>query len=149
MVQVQGLTKRFKNLTAIDQVSFTCRPGEVFGLLGENGAGKTTTLRMLATVLQPTAGTAVINGHDLVRTPEKVRSLIGVLSGDGGIYDRLTARENVRYFGRLHDMDDATIRRHTEEIFKMLDMTEYADRRAGKFSKGMNCLLYTSDAADE
>lgn len=137
MVEVQSLTKTFGKLTAVNRVNFRVRPGEVFGLLGENGAGKTTTLRMLATVLTPTSGTARVGDFDLVREPEKVRRQIGVLSGEGGVYDRLTARENVRYFGRLHDVDDATIARRTSELFDILEMNEYADRRAAKFSKGM------------
>ncbi|MEW6724722.1 MAG: ATP-binding cassette domain-containing protein [Bacillota bacterium] len=137
MVIAEKLTKRFGNLTAVDRVSFQCRPGEVLGLLGENGAGKTTTLRMLATILEPSEGTATVAGYDLRRQPEEVRRNIGIVFGEGGLYDRLTARETVRFFGRLHGMDDQTIAARTDELFRLLDLAEAADRRTGKFSKGM------------
>ncbi len=123
-------------MVAVSEVSFSARPGEVFGLLGENGAGKTTTLRMLSTVLEPTSGTAKIMGHDIVKEPEEVRRHIGVLATDTGVYDRLTPREILGYFGELHDIDRATIARRSDDIFRRLGMTEYADVRAGKLSKG-------------
>lgn len=137
MLTVEGLTKRFRDITAVDGVSFTCRPGEVFGLLGENGAGKTTTLRMLATILAPSAGTATVEGHDLCREPAAVRRQIGVLSGDTGLYDRLTPREILAFFGRMYDMPETRIAERTQTLFSTLDMEEYADRRTGQFSKGM------------
>ncbi len=117
-------------------VSFEARPGEVFGLLGENGAGKTTTLRLLSTILTPTSGTAKIMGHDIVREPEAVRRVIGVVATDTGLYDRLTPREILRYFGQLNDVDRATIDRRSQELFRRLEMEEYADRRAGQLSRG-------------
>lgn len=137
MVEVRELSKRFGDVLAVDGVSFACRPGEIFGLLGENGAGKTTTLRIIATLLTPTSGTAVVNGFSVTTEPAEVRRSIGLISADSGLYDRLTPRETVRYFGRLYDMDDRTIRRRSEEIFELLDMKDYADRRTGQFSKGM------------
>lgn len=140
MLQAIGLSKRFgagaKGTLAVDNVSFTVRPGEVFGLLSENGAGKTTTLRMLATVLRPTAGTAKVMGHDIIAQPHLVRRQIGVVAADTGVYDRLTPFEIVRYFGRLSDLDETTIRRRTYEIFERLDMTRFADQRAWQLSKG-------------
>lgn len=143
MLQAIGLTKRFRSprrgghdVVAVDNVSFEARPGEVFGLLGENGAGKTTTLRMLSTILEPTAGTAKVMGFDIVQEPEQVRRYIGVVATDTGLYDRLTPREILRYFGELNDLDRATIERRSNELFKRLQMTEYADRRAGQLSKG-------------
>ncbi|MEW6524723.1 MAG: ATP-binding cassette domain-containing protein [Bacillota bacterium] len=137
MISVHSLSKSFGQLLAVDRVSFTVGPGEVFGLLGENGAGKTTTLRMLATVLRPTQGSATIMGHDLIREPLRVRQIIGVLSAETGLYDRLTAWENVRYFGRLHGMGDAQIRQRSAPLADSLDMASFWHRRAGTLSKGM------------
>jgi len=138
LIEAHGLTKRYRGaVLAVDDLDFTARPGEVFGLLGENGAGKTTTLRMLATVLQPTAGTARIMGHDIVKEPELVRRRIGVVAAETGVYDRLTPYEIVRYFGRLNDLNEATIKRRAEEIFERLDMTDFVHRRSGQLSKGM------------
>ena len=101
-----GSCKRFLDyqrgwISAVTDVSFECRPGAIFGLLGPNGAGKTTTLRILSTVLKPTAGRAVVAGYDVVDDPEKVRASIGYMSASTGIYDRMTAWELVEYFGRL------------------------------------------------
>ncbi len=138
MIQVKGLTKIFKKVEAVKNVSFTVEKGTVFGLLGENGAGKTTTLRILATMLKPTSGTASIDGTDLLVDPEEVRSKIGILfGGETGLYDRLTARENIKYFGLLNGMSKEEVSRRINELSDILDMQEYIDRRAGKFSKGM------------
>lgn len=138
MIQVKGLTKIFKKVEAVKNVSFTVEKGTVFGLLGENGAGKTTTLRILATMLKPTSGTASIDGTDLLVDPEEVRSKIGILfGGETGLYDRLTARENIEYFGLLNGMSKEEVSRRINELSDILDMKEYLDRRAGKFSKGM------------
>ena len=138
MLKVMNLTKKFGDLTAVDNVSFEVNKGEIFGLLGENGAGKTTTLRMLATMLQPTSGTAIMGGYDLIREPEKVRSRIGILfGGESGLYDRLSAAENIAYFGRLNNMDEKSLRERIRELARIFDMEEYINRRAGKFSKGM------------
>lgn len=138
MLTVNNLTKRFGDLTAVDQVSFHVNEGEIFGLLGENGAGKTTTLRMLATMLQPTSGTAALAGYDLVTQPEQVRSRIGILfGGESGLYDRLTAAENIAYFGRLNNIDEDQLKERIEELARIFGMEEYIHRKAGKFSKGM------------
>lgn len=136
MISVRGLTKRFGAVTAVDDVSFDVGRGEVFGLLGENGAGKTTTLRMLATLLRPTAGEATIGGINLLERPEVVRRSVGILF-EGGVYDRLTARENIRYFGKLHGLGGAELEKRIDELLDTFSMREYADRRAGQFSKGM------------
>lgn len=136
MVIVTGLTKRFRNLTAVVDVSFTVHPGEVFGLLGENGAGKTTTLRILATLLAPDRGTALINGRDLRKDPEGVRAQLGVLF-EGGVYDRLTARENLLYFGRLYGVPPKLLQRRVDELLSRFGMEEFADRWAGRLSRGM------------
>ena len=138
MIQVKDLCKSFKKVDAVKKVSFNVEKGVVFGLLGENGAGKTTTLRVLATMLRPSNGTANINGVDLVEDPEGVRSQIGILfGGETGLYDRLTARENIEYFGLLNGMNKKEISTRIKELSDMLDMNEYIDRRVGKFSKGM------------
>jgi sodium transport system ATP-binding protein len=138
MIKVKGLSKKFKDFEAVKGVSFEVREGEVLGLLGENGAGKTTTLRMLATMLKPTGGTAEINGHDLIDDPDRVRGEIGILfGGEVGLYDRLTARENIRYFAQLNNMDKNDIDSRIQELSGLFDMGEYIDKRVGKFSRGM------------
>ena len=142
MIQAEKLTKIFKDkkrgeVKAVDQVSFTCEPGVVYGLLGPNGAGKTTTLRMLSTALKPTSGTAIINGVDITKEPQKVRTQIGFLSGSTGLYGRLSPREMVAYFGKLYGMSKSAIEERTEKIFAMLDMEDFADARNEKLSSGM------------
>jgi len=142
LVVATGLTKiygggRKQDTLAGDNVSFTCSEGEVFGLLGPNGAGKTTTLRMLSTVISPTSGTARIAGHDVVREPGLVRAAIGFLSGNTGLYPRLTPREVLRYFGRLYGLDDALIGRRTDELAGLLGMTDFLDKRCDRLSSGM------------
>lgn len=138
MIKVSNIAKKFKDVEAVKGISFEVNKGEIVGLLGENGAGKTTTLRMLATMLKVTSGNATINGFDLVNEPEKVRHQIGILfGGEAGLYDRLTARENIEYFGQLNNMTDENLKSRTEELLKKFEMSEYADRRVGKFSKGM------------
>jgi len=139
LVEVRELSKRFgrNGVLAVDRASFQAKAGEIFGLLGENGAGKTTTLRLLATILDPTSGTALINGIDLVRDPGGVRRLLGVVAAEPGVYDRLTPREHLRYFGELHGMPRPEIARRSAELLRRLDMEEFADRRSGQLSRGM------------
>lgn len=139
MIEAKNLTKRFKKgITAVDSINFKANDGEILGLLGENGAGKTTTLRMLATMLKITEGEALINGHDVSKEADKVRGEIGILfGGEVGLYDRLTARENIKYFAELNGMSKEETNKSIEELAKNLDMTEYLDRRVGKFSRGM------------
>jgi len=142
MIEARNLSKRFQDkkrgeVRAVDGVSFTCKPGQIYGLLGANGAGKTTTLRMLATILEPSDGTAVICGHDIVEQPEKVRSCVGFLSTATALYPRLTAQEMVEYFGRLNGLDEATLNNRINEIFNRLDMNGFRDRRCDKLSTGM------------
>jgi sodium transport system ATP-binding protein len=138
LIEAIGLSKRYRGkVLAVRDVTFSARPGEVFGLLGENGAGKTTTLRMLSTVLVPTSGTARIMGHDITSEPEMVRRHIGVVATETGVYDRLTPREIIRYFGDLHDLDRSTIESRSRQLFERLGMEEFADRRAGQLSRGM------------
>jgi sodium transport system ATP-binding protein len=142
MIETRGLSKVFHDkkrgaIRAVDQVSFVCKPGQIYGLLGANGAGKTTTLRMLATILEPSDGTAVVCGHDVVEEPEKVRANVGFLSTATALYRRLTAQEFVEYFGRLNGLDEATLKKRVDEIFQRLDMNGFRDRRCDKLSTGM------------
>lgn len=138
MIEIRGLEKEFKNVKAVNGISFNVQEGEIVGLLGENGAGKTTTLRMLATMLKPTGGTAVVNGYDLIQQPEMVRSEIGILfGGEVGLYDRLTARENIKYFADLNNMDEGESKKRIDYLTRLLGMEEFIDRRVGKFSRGM------------
>lgn len=138
MLELKNLTKHFGEIKAVENLSFEVKKGEIFGLLGENGAGKTTTLRMLATMLKPTSGTAIMAGYDVLEHPEKVRARIGVLfGGESGLYDRLTVAENIAYFGELNDMSRAEIKERVRYLAKVFGMEEYVDRRAGKLSKGM------------
>lgn len=138
MLELQNLTKKFGQVTAVDALSFTVQKGEIFGLLGENGAGKTTTLRMLATMLKPTSGTAFLSGTDMSSHPEMVRSKVGILfGGESGLYDRLTVAENIRYFGELNDIGIEEIKKRTQYLADTFDMNDFLDKRAGKLSKGM------------
>jgi sodium transport system ATP-binding protein len=142
MIEAQALVKRFQDkkrgeVCAVDHVSFRCLPGQIYGLLGANGAGKTTTLRMLATILEPTEGTAIIAGYDVRRDPEKVRSCVGFLSTATALYSRLSAQEVVEYFGRLHGLDEATLARRIDRIFDQLEMNGFRTRRCDKLSTGM------------
>ncbi len=137
MIEVSDLVKHFGAVRALDGVSFSVRDGEVFGLLGPNGAGKTTALRLLSTVLSPTSGTAQVDGHDLLAEPGEVRASIGILPESWGLYGRLTARENLRYHGRLHRVNGAALEGRIETVITDLEMAEYADRRVEPFSRGM------------
>ena len=142
MIEALSLCKTFQDkkrgeVRAVDRVSFVCRPGQIYGLLGANGAGKTTTLRLLATILEPTEGTALICGHDVVEQPQKVRSCVGFLSTATALYPRLSAREMVEYFGRLNSLDETSLKKRVDELFNRLDMNGFSDRRCDKLSTGM------------
>ncbi|SDR92166.1 ATP-binding cassette domain-containing protein [Opitutus sp. GAS368] len=142
MIEAHNLTKTFKDkkrgvITAVDNVSFTCRPGQIYGLLGANGAGKTTTLRLLATLLQPTSGTATLAGHDAATAPDAVRANVGFLAASTALYGRLTAREMITYFGELNGLTEAAIKARIKQLADELDMHEFLDRRCEKFSTGM------------
>jgi sodium transport system ATP-binding protein len=136
MIEVEGLEKSFKTVQALRGVSFAASDGEITGLIGPNGAGKTTTLRILYTVLRPDRGSARIDGFDSRREPREVQRRIGVLADSRGLYPRLTAREHVRYFGRLHGLAGASLEARIDELVRMLDMNDIADRRTKGFSKG-------------
>jgi len=142
MIQVENLTKQFHDLKmgplfALDHVSFDVQPGEIFGLLGPNGAGKTTCLRIFSTVLKPTSGRASIAGYDVVKQPEQVRSHIGFMSNNTGIYDRMTAWEMVEYYGRLYGIPEDQLQPRLNEIFQTLQMDSIRDVLGSKMSTGM------------
>ena len=142
MIETRGLSKRFNDkkrgeIRAVENVSFVCKPGQIYGLLGANGAGKTTTLRMLATILEPSDGTAVVCGYDVIEEPEKVRANVGFLSTATALYPRLTAQEMVEYFGQLNGFFGAELKKRVDEIFNRLDMNSFRDRRCDKLSTGM------------
>ncbi|MGO9640592.1 MAG: ATP-binding cassette domain-containing protein [Candidatus Acidiferrales bacterium] len=142
MIETRQLGKLFHDkkrgeIRAVDGVSFRCEPGRIYGLLGANGAGKTTTLRMLATILEPTEGSATVAGFDVATQAEEVRRHVGFLSTATALYARLTAEEVVRYFGQLHGMDDSAISQRMDAIFARLEMNEFRDRRCDKLSTGM------------
>ena len=140
MIEVHDLHKSFKTKTgvvnAVRGVSFGARDGEITGLLGPNGAGKTTTLRMLYTLMTPDAGSVQVDGLDGSKDAEAVRRRLGVLPDARGVYKRLSARENIAYFGRLHGMSDADIARRTAELSAALGMEDVLDRHAEGFSQG-------------
>jgi len=136
MIRVEGLGRSFGAIRAIDGVGFEARDGRITGLLGPNGAGKSTTLRVLYTVLRPDAGTASVDGIDVIRDPLAARRAIGVLPHSAGIYPQLTARENVAYFGALHGLVGTSLERRVDELVTELDITDCADRRAKGFSQG-------------
>lgn len=137
LIQCESLTKKFGDFTAVEEVSFQVADGEVFGLLGPNGAGKTTTMRLLSTVLKPTSGTAKIAGHDLTQEPQKVRASIGVLPEDAGLYDRLTPKEHLLYYGRLHGIRKDTLTKRSDELLEAMELSDRANAKVGDFSKGM------------
>jgi sodium transport system ATP-binding protein len=142
MIEARLLTKIFRDrrkgeIRGTDAVSFRVDPGTIYGLLGANGAGKTTTLRLLATLLTPTSGTAVVAGHDVASEPDKVRANVGFLATSTALYARLTAREMIAYFGRLNGLDGPRLRARIQALADELDMHDFLDRRCDKLSTGM------------
>jgi sodium transport system ATP-binding protein len=142
VISVAGLSKSFHEkkrgtVRAVDEVSFEVKPGQVFGLLGLNGAGKTTTLRLLATMLKPDAGTARVAGYDLLEQPDEVRRRIGFLTGNTGLYLRLTGRETLQYFGGLQGLTKKVVDERIERFAQLLDMPSFLDVRVDKYSTGM------------
>ena len=142
MIEVDALCKTFRHADgrtapAVQDLSFTAKPGEIFGLLGPNGAGKTTTLRLMCTVLKPTGGTARVAGFDVVTQSAAVRHHIGFLSANTGVYDRMTARELVEYYGRLHGLAPDALQERLEKLFASLQMNEFRDMLGARLSTGM------------
>jgi sodium transport system ATP-binding protein len=152
MIEVEGISKVFKKaethkqkvyrtapkttFNAVDNVSFTCHPGRIYTLLGPNGAGKTTALRIIASMLKPTTGTVRIAGIDTIKDARAARAKLGFLTGSTGLYDRLTPKETLKYFGELHQVEKAVIQSRMDELIERLAIGEFADRRVGKLSMG-------------
>jgi sodium transport system ATP-binding protein len=136
MILVENLSKSFPSTQALQGVTFRADDGQITGLLGPNGAGKTTTLRVLYTILKPDAGTASVDGYDVRTEAQEVRRRIGVLPDSHGLYPRLSARENIRYYGRLHGLKGNALEQAIDDLVKLLDMQEFADRRTEGFSQG-------------
>ena len=142
MIEARQLIKIFRDrkrgeIRAVDNVSFTCEPGRIYGLLGANGAGKTTTLRLLATLIAPSGGGAMVAGFNVATHPAEVRARVGFLAASTALYGRLTARETIAYFGRLHGLDDDHIAVRTKKLAGELGMEDFLDRRVDTFSTGM------------
>jgi sodium transport system ATP-binding protein len=136
MIQLESVEKSFGSVAALQGVSFSAENGRITGLLGPNGAGKTTALRILYTVLHQDRGSARVDGFDTLTSPREVQKRIGVLPDAHGLYPRLTSRENVRYFGRLHGLHGETLERQIDDLIRLLDMDDIADRRTEGFSTG-------------
>jgi sodium transport system ATP-binding protein len=136
MIVLEGLTKHYGDLKAVADVSLKVRPGEIYALLGPNGAGKTTALRCLATLLKPTSGTASVGGADVQRDSLRVRTRIGFLAASMGLYERLSGRELVEYFGRLHGMDEDRLKERVDELVSLFGLDDFRGRYCGKLSTG-------------
>jgi ABC-2 type transport system ATP-binding protein len=137
MIEALALHKRFRSLTAVHDLSFTVGDGEIFGLLGPNGAGKTTTVRMLAGLIAPSDGGARINGLELGPDSQRIRAITGILTEAPGLHDKLTARSNLAYYGRLYGLRGAELRRAVDRYLGVVGLADAGDRRVGGFSKGM------------
>jgi ABC-2 type transport system ATP-binding protein len=137
MIEALGLGKRFGPVTAVHDLSFTVGDGEIFGILGPNGAGKTTSIRMLAGLIAPSEGTALVNGLRLGSDAQRIRASTGILTEAPGLHDKLTARQNLGYYGRLYGLRGAALRRAVDRYLDIVGLPDVGDRRVGGFSKGM------------
>jgi len=137
LIAVEGLERRFGIVTALRDVSFIVRAGQIYGLLGPNGAGKTTTVRILAGLIAPSAGRVRVVDLELGRDNPQIRSLTGILTESPGLHDRLTARQNLTYYGRLYGLTDAALRAAVDRYLAVVGLTDAAERRVGGYSKGM------------
>jgi ABC-2 type transport system ATP-binding protein len=146
-IEAEGLSKRFGSLTAVDRLSFEVGTGEIFGLLGPNGSGKTTTVRLLSCLIAPSEGSARVAGFDIKKDPLKVREAVGVLTENPGIYDRLSALENMEFFAEAYGLSDKTERQsRIRELLEFFDLWERRNDKAGTFSKGMRQKLAIAKA---
>jgi ABC-2 type transport system ATP-binding protein len=137
IIEVKNLTKIFNDFVAVDSISFDVKKGEIFGLLGPNGAGKSTTLRLLSTLARPTKGTATIGGYDIVKDDTEVRKLIGIVSEKMIMYNRLTARENLVFFGSLFNLPKDVLNKRIDELLELVQLTKWRNAQVGTFSTGM------------
>jgi ABC-2 type transport system ATP-binding protein len=146
-IEADGLTKRFGALTALDKLSFRVDPGEIFGLLGPNGSGKTTTVRVLSCIISPSEGSARVAGFDIIKDPLKVRETVGVLTENPGIYDRLTALENMEFFAEAYGLKNQAKREaRVRELLEFFDLWDRRLDKAGTFSRGMRQKLAIAKA---
>jgi len=136
-VEAENLTKYFGNLIAVDSVSFKVKKGEIFGLVGPNGAGKSTLIRMICTVLRPSAGKALVEGYDIIRQPQEVRKLIGVVQEKLILYAPLTPVENLEFFGKLYGLDSKVLKERIKELLEEVKLSAVKDKPVGTFSTGM------------
>ena len=136
-IVISNLTKKFEDVTAVNELSFEIDKGELFGLLGPNGAGKTTVINVLCGLLEPTNGSVRVGGYDIQKEPEKVKEIIGVCTQETAVYSYLTGRENVELFGNLHTMSKQKLKKNTDELLEKMGLTEDAEKRVGKYSGGM------------
>jgi ABC-2 type transport system ATP-binding protein len=137
IIVVKNLTKTFGDFVAVDNITFDMKKGEIFGLLGPNGAGKSTTIRMLSTLTRPTKGTATIGGFDVVKQDNEVRKLIGIVSEKMIMYNRLTAKENLWFFGTLFGMPKDDLNKRIDELLELVQLTKWKKAQVGTFSTGM------------
>ena len=136
ILAARNVSKRFRDTIAVDGVSFEVRAGEIYGLIGPNGAGKSTTLRILSGLLRPSSGDAHVAGHDVAAEPLAARGALGFVTGSAGLYGRLTPRELLAYFGRLHGMREARIKERTTALSEQFDLAAFLDKRCEKLSTG-------------
>ena len=136
MIRTEGISKAFGAVQAADRVSFSAADGKVTALLGPNGAGKSTCLRILSTVLKPDAGTAFVGDHEVSDAPQSVLKAMGVLPHATGLYERLTARENIAYYGALHGIDRPKLKQRIDQLTEELEMDDFVERRVAGFSQG-------------
>ena len=137
IVETRDLTKVFNGRKAVYSLDLEIEEGELFGLLGPNGAGKSTIVAMLSTILPPTRGTAIVGGYDIMRQAKEVRSIIGVVPQEFGLYDDLTAEENLAYLGKLHGVEGSKLRKRTDELLRLVQLKDRANDRVKTFSGGM------------
>jgi ABC-2 type transport system ATP-binding protein len=137
MIEVRNLAKEFNGTKAVDHISFDVKEGEIFGLLGPNGAGKSTTIRMLCTLTRPTEGSATIGGNDIVKDDGKVRELVGLVSEKMIMYDLLTAKENLKFFGKLYNIPNEVLDKRIKEMLELVHMEKWQNKQVGTYSTGM------------
>lgn len=136
-VETKNLDKKFKDVHAVDSVNFAIQKGEIFSLLGPNGAGKTTTISMLSTLIQPTAGDALVMGHSIRKDPMAVKKVIGTVPQEIALYEDLTARENLNFWGKMYGMRSAELKKRVNEVLKIISLEERQKGMVGKYSGGM------------
>lgn len=144
VIEVRKLTKRFKDVTAVNNVSLHIKRGEIFGLLGPNGAGKTTTLSILSTLIKPTSGTAIVNNYDILQNPDKVRTSIGLVFQETVLDLDLSAKDNLDFHGRIYHLPKEMRQRRIKEVLVLVGLTEHANKRVKTFSGGMKRRLETA-----